>query len=192
MRAPLAHWVGDRLGVVLTACWFVARPWDSPATRPHGQRPACARDRWHTGTVTDWRADDPGAPRETDTRDESDVLDISTLELPGMPGAELVPVRPPQSERDADREIRDGDVDGWGRSERVRAVARRLYDPVYRRWFRVEWEGLEHIPREGGALIIANHGGAIPSDAPVIMHGVETELGARCTDSPTTCSGGSP
>jgi 1-acyl-sn-glycerol-3-phosphate acyltransferase len=35
---------------------------------------------------------------------------------------------------------------------------------------------LEHIPREGGALIVANHAAAIPSDAPVIMHGIETQL----------------
>jgi 1-acyl-sn-glycerol-3-phosphate acyltransferase len=59
----------------------------------------------------------------------------------------------------------------------MRAVARRLYDPVYRRWFRAEWDGLEKIPRKGGALLVANHAGAIPSDAPVIMHGVEKELG---------------
>lgn len=73
--------------------------------------------------------------------------------------------------------VRPGDVDGWGRSEQMRAVARKIYDPLYKHWFRVEWEGLEHIPREGGALLVANHGGAIPSDAPVIMHGIETELG---------------
>src|SRR5439155_1426432 len=54
--------------------------------------------------------------------------------------------------------------------------ARALYDPVYRYWLRAEWEGLEHVPLEGGALLIANHGGAIPSDAPVVMHGIETEL----------------
>jgi 1-acyl-sn-glycerol-3-phosphate acyltransferase len=59
----------------------------------------------------------------------------------------------------------------------MRTLARKLYDPVYRRWFRVEWEGLEHVPREGGALLVGNHAGAIPSDAPVIMHGIETELG---------------
>jgi 1-acyl-sn-glycerol-3-phosphate acyltransferase len=69
-----------------------------------------------------------------------------------------------------------GDVDEWGRSEHVRELARRLYDPVYRHWFRVEWEGLEKIPKDGGALIVANHAGAIPSDAPAIMHGIETEL----------------
>ncbi len=74
-------------------------------------------------------------------------------------------------------EPRLGDVDEWGRSERVRAIARSLYNPIYRHWFRAEWDGLEKIPTRGGALLVANHAGAIPSDAPVIMHGVETELG---------------
>jgi 1-acyl-sn-glycerol-3-phosphate acyltransferase len=67
-------------------------------------------------------------------------------------------------------------VDAWGRSEPMRALARTLYEPVYRHWLRAEWEGLEHVPLEGGALLIANHAGAIPSDAPVVMHGIETEL----------------
>lgn len=71
---------------------------------------------------------------------------------------------------------RRGDVDEWGRSEHMRELARKLYDPVYRSWFRAEWEGLEKIPTQGGALLVANHAGAIPSDAPVIMHGIETEL----------------
>ncbi len=69
------------------------------------------------------------------------------------------------------------DVDEWGRSERTRAVVRTLYEPIYSRWFRTEWEGLEKIPTEGGALLVANHAGAIPSDAPVIMHGIEKERG---------------
>ena len=72
---------------------------------------------------------------------------------------------------------RRSDVDGWGRSEHMRSLVRRLYDPLYRHWFRVEWEGLDKIPTEGGALLIANHAGAIPADAPAIMHGIETELG---------------
>lgn len=72
---------------------------------------------------------------------------------------------------------RRSDVDEWGRSERMRALARALYGPIYRNWFRVEWEGLEKIPTEGGALLIGNHAAAIPSDAPVVMHGIEEELG---------------
>ncbi|HXA32668.1 MAG TPA: hypothetical protein VNV87_10435, partial [Acidimicrobiales bacterium] len=68
---------------------------------------------------------------------------------------------------------RRGDVDEWGRSEHVRSLVRRLYDPMYKHWFRVEWEGMEKIPTVGGALLIGNHAGAIPSDAPAIMHGIE-------------------
>ncbi|MHB1516978.1 MAG: lysophospholipid acyltransferase family protein [Acidimicrobiales bacterium] len=75
------------------------------------------------------------------------------------------------------RDPRRSDVDEWGRSEQVRAIARRLYDPIYRYWFRVEWDGLEKIPRRGGALLIANHAGAVPADAPAIMHGIERDLG---------------
>jgi 1-acyl-sn-glycerol-3-phosphate acyltransferase len=69
------------------------------------------------------------------------------------------------------------DVDEWGRSQHMRDLLRRVYDPIYEHWFRVEWEGFEKIPREGGGLIVANHAGAIPPDAPAIMHGIEKELG---------------
>jgi len=101
---------------------------------------------------------------------ESDDLHV---EAPPQ-STDLVPV--PHPEGDDDSLVRRGDVDAWGRSERLREVARMVYDPMYRHWFRVEWEGLEHIPREGGALLVANHAAAIPSDAPTIMHGIETEL----------------
>jgi len=58
----------------------------------------------------------------------------------------------------------------------MRELVRKAYDPIYRHWFRAEWDGLDQIPANGGALLVANHAGAIPSDAPVIMHGIETEL----------------
>lgn len=89
------------------------------------------------------------------------VLPVATRRPPG-----LEPADP-----------RLSDVDEWGRSEHVRSVVRRFYDPIYRYWFRVEWEGLEKIPQQGGALLIGNHAGAIPADAPAIMHGIERELG---------------
>ncbi|MGB2756061.1 MAG: lysophospholipid acyltransferase family protein [Acidimicrobiia bacterium] len=78
-----------------------------------------------------------------------------------------------------DSELRRGDVDEWGRSQHIRDLAMKVYEPIYSKWFRAEWEGLEHIPESGGALLVANHAGAIPSDAPVIMHGIEKELGRR-------------
>ena len=89
----------------------------------------------------------------------------------------LVPIPQPAPEPGPLEDPRASDVDEWGRSEHMRELVRRLYDPMYRRWFRAEWEGLEKIPAEGGALIVANHAGAIPSDAPAIMHGIESELG---------------
>ena len=90
-------------------------------------------------------------------------------------GGALVPLRPrPQAEPLTDPRL--SDVDEWGRSENMRALARALYGPMYRNWFRAEWEGLDKIPRDGGALLVANHAAAIPSDAPVIMHGIEEEL----------------
>jgi len=93
------------------------------------------------------------------------------------PSTDIVPLRIPPPTREPLADPRLSDVDEWGRSERMRAVIRRLYEPVYSKWFRVEWKGLERIPTEGGALLVGNHAGAIPSDAPVIMHGIEKELG---------------
>lgn len=95
----------------------------------------------------------------------------TTRELVHVPAPDEVPA--PVVD---DSSIRLGDVDEWGRSEHMRELARKLYDPIYRKWFRVEWEGLEKIPAHGGALLVANHAGAIPSDAPAIMHGIETEV----------------
>jgi 1-acyl-sn-glycerol-3-phosphate acyltransferase len=91
-------------------------------------------------------------------------------------GGELILLRPTPEPDDAP-EPRLSDVDHWGRSETARALAARLYGPLYRHWFRVEWEGLEKVPADGGALLVANHAGAIPVDGPLIMHGIEQELG---------------
>lgn len=89
----------------------------------------------------------------------------------------IVPLRVASADEEDIDDPRLSDVDEWGRSERTRALARAIYEPIYSKWFRTEWDGLEKIPDEGGALLVANHAGAIPSDAPVIMHGIEKELG---------------
>lgn len=106
------------------------------------------------------------------TRDRAPVVGAAEAEAVPTGGA-LVPIRRPEETLP---DPRRSDVDEWGRSERARELARQIYGPVYRRWFRAEWEGLEKIPTSGGALLVANHAGAIPSDAPVIMHGIEEEL----------------
>ena len=108
---------------------------------------------------------------------DAPVIDLTEADT-RRAGRELVPVpRPPDLADLADLEGKLSDVDGWGRSEHMRQLIRTVYDPIYTHWFRAEWDGLERIPAAGGALLVANHAGAIPSDAPVIMHGIEKELG---------------
>jgi 1-acyl-sn-glycerol-3-phosphate acyltransferase len=70
----------------------------------------------------------------------------------------------------------DRQVDDWGRSDRVEGVMDRLlYDFFYRYWFRVEVEGIENVPASGGALLVSNHSGALPPDAPMITKAVKEE-----------------
>jgi 1-acyl-sn-glycerol-3-phosphate acyltransferase len=37
--------------------------------------------------------------------------------------------------------------------------------PLYERYFRIEVRGMENVPSEGGALIVANHSGTVPVDS---------------------------
>jgi 1-acyl-sn-glycerol-3-phosphate acyltransferase len=70
----------------------------------------------------------------------------------------------------------DRQVTDWGRSERVEGLLdRTVYDFLYRYWFRVEVEGIEHVPAVGGALLVSNHGGAVPPDAAMIAKAVKEE-----------------
>ena len=115
--------------------------------------------------------DDPAATRPPLTA----VASANGQEEPATTGMELATIA--EDRRTAPDPERLSDVDEWGRSQHLRDLLARIYDPIYDHWFRVEWEHLDRIPRVGGALMVANHAGAIPSDAPCIMHGIERELG---------------
>jgi 1-acyl-sn-glycerol-3-phosphate acyltransferase len=129
--------------------------------------------------------DQPTRPTKVDEVEVDDAcvddptIDITKVADHNGRSRELVHLRAaPMPGPDTPHEgTRRSDVDRWGRSEHMREIARRFYDPMYRHYFRVEWEGFEHLPKTGGALLVSNHAGAIPSDAPAIMHGIETELG---------------
>ena len=70
-------------------------------------------------------------------------------------------------------------LDDWGRSERMFSLLDPLLDFYYRYWFRVEQQGVEHVPSEGGALLVSNHSGALPPDAPMIIRPLGTSTRAR-------------
>jgi 1-acyl-sn-glycerol-3-phosphate acyltransferase len=66
-------------------------------------------------------------------------------------------------------------LDDWGRSQRVFDLMEPLLDFYYRYWFRVEVSGMGNVPGEGGALLVSNHSGALPPDAPMIMQAIRHE-----------------
>jgi 1-acyl-sn-glycerol-3-phosphate acyltransferase len=51
--------------------------------------------------------------------------------------------------------------------------------PLYRSWFRVEVRGIENIPSEGGALVVANHSGTVAMDSLMTQVAVHDEHPAR-------------
>jgi 1-acyl-sn-glycerol-3-phosphate acyltransferase len=67
-------------------------------------------------------------------------------------------------------------IDDWGRSERIeKLIDRTLFGFLYHYWFRVEVEGIENVPSEGGALLLANRTGGVLSDGAMIAKAVRDE-----------------
>jgi 1-acyl-sn-glycerol-3-phosphate acyltransferase len=67
----------------------------------------------------------------------------------------------------------DREVTDWGRSERIERLAdRTVYGFLYHYWFRVEVEGVQNVPAAGGAMLVANHGGAIPPGGAMIAKAI--------------------
>jgi 1-acyl-sn-glycerol-3-phosphate acyltransferase len=70
----------------------------------------------------------------------------------------------------------DRQVNDWGRSERIEGLLdSTVIEFLYRYWFRVEVEGIENVPSEGGALLVSNHAGALPPDASMIAKAIKEE-----------------
>jgi len=86
------------------------------------------------------------------------------------PAANLPDLRALLPASDEEREL-----DDWGRSERFVSLVDPVLNFYYRYWFRVETEGIENVPSEGGALLVSNHSGALPPDAPMVMQAIRNE-----------------
>ncbi|MGH2763150.1 MAG: lysophospholipid acyltransferase family protein [Thermoleophilaceae bacterium] len=67
------------------------------------------------------------------------------------------------------------EIDDWGRSQRLFDLIEPLLDFYYRHWFRVEVDDVDNVPADGGALLVSNHSGALPPDAPMIMQAIKHE-----------------
>jgi 1-acyl-sn-glycerol-3-phosphate acyltransferase len=65
-------------------------------------------------------------------------------------------------------------LDVYGRDARLSEAVAPLVDFLYSRWFRVEVEGATRVPT-GGALLVANHAGALPLDGPMLHEALRRE-----------------
>ncbi|HEX2231938.1 MAG TPA: lysophospholipid acyltransferase family protein [Thermoleophilaceae bacterium] len=142
---------------------------DAPRRRPSSRRGLRGDSPLLGGPLSvDAGAEEP-RPSRPDWDSRSSELDIP---------------RPPEPPAEPDpRELRNlipaadvsREVDDWGRSQRVFDLVEPLLDLYYRYWFRVDVAGIEHVPDEGGALLVSNHSGALPPDAPMIMQAIRHE-----------------
>ena len=58
------------------------------------------------------------------------------------------------------------EIDEFGFDEDLTTnVLMPLLRPLHRNYWRVTSHGIEHVPEEGGALLVANHAGTLPADA---------------------------
>jgi 1-acyl-sn-glycerol-3-phosphate acyltransferase len=101
---------------------------------------------------------------------------------PGLAGG-AAEARPLPARREAERMREllpaiepERTLNDWGRSERIEGyLDRTLVEFFYRYWFRCEVEGVENVPADGGALLVSNHSGALPPDAPMIAKAIKEE-----------------
>ena len=70
-------------------------------------------------------------------------------------------------------------ADPFGFDPALRARVKPFFRLLYKYYWRVEVEGLEHIPDSGPVLFAANHSGTLPFDAAMISLAVEDEHSAH-------------
>jgi 1-acyl-sn-glycerol-3-phosphate acyltransferase len=81
--------------------------------------------------------------------------------------------------RDLAMRDRSDVVDEFGRDPMVASRVKPMLDFLYRKYFRVEVSGVEHIPDTGRGLLVANHSGTLPYDGALLMHAVRTDSPAH-------------
>jgi 1-acyl-sn-glycerol-3-phosphate acyltransferase len=68
------------------------------------------------------------------------------------------------------------EVDDFGYDRELsREVLLPLAKPLYERYFRVRTLGMDRVPSDGPALVVANHSGTLPLDAVLLQYAIATE-----------------
>lgn len=75
--------------------------------------------------------------------------------------------------------VHSKEVDDFGLDRKYLDSVRPLLEFLYAVWWRVETFGIEHVPADGPALIVANHSGVLPYDGLMVNLAVRHEHPAR-------------
>jgi 1-acyl-sn-glycerol-3-phosphate acyltransferase len=67
------------------------------------------------------------------------------------------------------------EVDDFGLDPAFEARLRPLLDFIYKRWFRIETVGVDHIPESGKCLVVSNHSGTLPLDGVMLRTAIRLE-----------------
>lgn len=70
-------------------------------------------------------------------------------------------------------------TDPYGMDRELIDVVRPLLNFMYRTWWRIGADGLDHVPAEGRALLVANHSGVLPWDGAMIAVAVAEDHPAQ-------------
>ncbi len=70
---------------------------------------------------------------------------------------------------------RSEQVDEFGLDPSVDARSRAGFEAMFRKYFRAEVSGLEHVPSSGRALLVANHSGTFPWDGVMLKTALRLE-----------------
>lgn len=71
------------------------------------------------------------------------------------------------------------DVDDFGLDPDFERKVRPVVDFLFKRYFRVEVEGVRHVPEHGRGVVVANHSGALPFDGVMLRHAITTRHSSR-------------
>ena len=63
-------------------------------------------------------------------------------------------------------------VPDFGHDPKFLEAAAPLLEFLYARYFRIQMIGIEHVPMEGPALLVANHSGGLPYDGALLIYGI--------------------
>ncbi|MFI1017333.1 lysophospholipid acyltransferase family protein [Streptomyces sp. NPDC020965] len=151
-------------------------PFDDDRTR--GSVPRAGRRR-PSGPPGGRRGADPAAVRDNPVTSLPGAR-TPAVDAAGDPGEQEPPVRDGQDGAPGggwDQKLAGGlsflrrritgdyEVDEFGYDEELTEQALMpLVRPLYEKYFRVEVKGIENIPSDGGALVVANHSGTLPLD----------------------------